>query len=145
MGCAEVCRWWVEFILPRGVVVKVGVVRACGGGSFRGALVLSDHVCFASFVGAGVYGGGLVRVRGCVRAWVRACVRAGVCVCVCVRVRVRARVRARARGRLRVRVRVRMCMCVCVCVRSEEHTSELQSHSSISSAVFCVKKQTKTD
>src|SRR4029434_4756419 len=27
-----------------------------------------------------------------------------------------------------VRARVCVCVCVCVCVRSEEHTSELQSH-----------------
>src|SRR5210317_2673019 len=29
------------------------------------------------------------------------------------------------------------------CIRSEEHTSELQSHSEISYAVFCLKKKNK--
>src|SRR4029434_6603742 len=46
---------------------------------------------------------GVCVLCGCVLVCVRLhCV--GVCWCVCV------------------------CMCVCVCVRSEEHTSELQSH-----------------
>src|SRR4029434_5370238 len=39
-----------------------------------------------------------------------------VCVCVCVC------------GGNSVCVGVCVCVCVCVCVRSEEHTSELQSH-----------------
>src|SRR6056300_1785033 len=37
------------------------------------------------------------------------------------------------------------CMRLCECMRerSEEHTSELQSHSEISYAVFCLKKKKK--
>src|SRR5213596_4104362 len=33
--------------------------------------------------------------------------------------------------------------CACVALRSEEHTSELQSHGLISYAVFCLKKKKK--
>src|SRR4029434_4275578 len=45
------------------------------------------------------------------------CVSVCVCVCVCVRVCVAG-----------LRSDPVLCVCVCVCVRSEEHTSELQSH-----------------
>src|SRR6056300_1339288 len=34
--------------------------------------------------------------------------------------------------------------CLKIKIRSEEHTSELQSHSEISYAVFCLKKKNKT-
>src|SRR4029434_11111534 len=47
------------------------------------------------------------------------CFSACVCVCVCVRV----------------------CVRVCVCVRSEEHTSELQSHLNLVCRLLLEKKQ----
>src|SRR4029434_523715 len=63
-----------------------------------------------------------------------------VCVCVSVCVCVRACVRARVCRQRRPKQQECVCVhvecvcvcvhvvCVCVCVRSEEHTSELQSH-----------------
>src|SRR4029434_5235143 len=61
------------------------------------------------------------RVCACVRVCARvcACVRVCVCACVCVCV-CRSQVSTAPHDGVRVRV--------CVCVRSEEHTSELQSH-----------------
>src|SRR4029434_3967570 len=48
-----------------------------------------------------------------------------VCVCVCV---CGVCVCVRERESVCVCVCMNVCVCVCVCVRSEEHTSELQSH-----------------
>ena len=59
----------------------------------------------------------------CVRAFVRACERANVCVCACVYIRVRTCARLYAMEVMRwntcrpVRVRANLCVCVCVCVR----------------------------
>src|SRR4029434_4781994 len=58
---------------------------------------------------------GWMSVCVCACVCVRACVGVFVCVCgVCTLVW--------------VCVCVCVCLCVCVCARSEEHTSELQSH-----------------
>src|SRR4029434_11345439 len=79
--------------------------------------------CVCVCVCLGVY----VCVSGCVCVFVCVCVCLGVymclsgCVCVCVWV----------------------CMRVCVCVRSEEHTSELQSHLNLVCRLLLEKKKKK--
>src|SRR4029434_10318715 len=45
---------------------------------------------------------------------------------------------------LNVTLSVCVCMCVCVCVRSEEHTSELQSHLNLVCRLLLEKKTTTT-
>src|SRR4029434_6339409 len=76
--------------------------------------------------------------RVCVSMFVcvHVCVK-GVCVCiygVCVCVRGGG---GWAYGQV--------CVCVCVCVRSEEHTSELQSHLNLVCRLLLEKKNTLDD
>src|SRR4029434_11311801 len=78
-------------------------------------------------------------ITGCVCVCVCACVC--VCVCACVGVCMCECVCVFACVCVCVCVCVCMCVCLYACVRSEEHTSELQSHLNLVCRLLLEQKQ----